>query len=847
MMYHKNYFSRNPSLLLICFVFFYFPFYGQKPVQWTSGEIYEKLNKLNTLASVLYVAAHPDDENTRLISYLANHTKAETTYLSLTRGDGGQNLIGKEIDEKLGVLRTQELLMARLVDNGKQMFSRANDFGYSKNAEETILIWDTEKIKADVAWAIRTTRPDIIINRFDHRTSGETHGHHTASAQLALEIFDKTMDSSAFPEQLKYTEIWQPRRIFFNTSWWFYGSQEKFEKADKSMLLGFDVGVYYPLLGKSNTEISAESRSKHKCQGFGSTGTRGSQMEYLELLKGDMPENKEDLFYGINTTWTRVKGGEAIKKLVERAIADYDFRNPEKSVPLLSEIYSLILNISDQHWKKIKSQECKELIQACFGLFLEAKANIQIAARGENINIDVEAVKRLDHQLSLERVHSDFFGIDSTVQTDLIQNQKMFFSFKTNIPETANYTSPYWLRKKGSLGAYEVENPEWIGKPVTPNEANITFVLKYKDFEIPVPKKVIYKFNSPEEGEVYRPFEILPAISVGFTNDVFIFPDKNNQIVSVRITNNIDNSQGKLTIPLPKGWSCQPDYHTFSIKGKGQSQEFHFIVNPPKNRQTISISPVAEIDNNIFIDVIDVIKYDHIPLQMVQQTSIAKCVKLDIVIKPMKIGYISGAGDVIPDYLEKMGYLVEHISGDQMKVDQLQKFDCLIFGVRAYNTIENLKYHQNDILKYVENGGKVVVQYNTSGSLMVKELGPYPFKISRDRVTLENAEMRFINPEHPFLNYPNKIMSADFDFWVQERGLYFASEWDKKYQTVFSCNDPGESPKEGSLIVARYGKGEFVYTGISFFRQFPAGISGAMRLFVNIITPNPSKTNESNP
>jgi LmbE family N-acetylglucosaminyl deacetylase len=846
-MNHCYYFYRRSWLAFVSIVVFSTVLLAQKPVQWTSGEIYEKLNKLNTLASVLYVAAHPDDENTRLISYLSNHLKAETTYLSLTRGDGGQNLIGKEIDEKLGVLRTQELLMARSVDNGKQMFSRANDFGYSKNAEETITIWDTEKVKADVAWAIRTTRPDIIINRFDHRTSGETHGHHTASAQLALEIFDKSNDPAAFTEQLKYTKTWQPRRIFFNTSWWFYGSQEKFEKADKSMLLGFDVGVYYPLLGKSNTEISAESRSKHKCQGFGSTGTRGSQMEYLELLKGDLPENKENVFHGINTTWTRVDGGAAIKLLVEKVISEYDFKSPEKSIPLLINVYQSISNISDEHWKRIKLQECKELIKACFGLFLEAKSNIQVASRAENLIIDVEAVKRLNHPLTIEKVYSDFFKIDTIIQSDLTPNQKLFFSFKTKIPETANFTTPYWLRKKGSLGTYEVENPEWIGKPETPEEANITFLLKYEDIEIPLVQKVIYKFNSPEEGEVYRPFEILPAISVGFTNNVFIFPDKNKQNVNVRIVNNVDNSEGKLWIPLPEGWSCQPEFQTFAIKGKGQSQEFNFLVTPPKNSQTISISPLAEIGSEIFTDVIETIKYDHIPLQMVQQKSVAKFVKLDIAIKPMKVGYIAGAGDVIPDYLEKMGYEVEHVSEDNMKTDLLKKYNCLIFGVRAYNTIENLKYYQNDIMKYVENGGKVVLQYNTSGSLFTKELGPYPFKISRDRVTVENAEMRLVNPNHTFLNFPNKITNDDFNFWVQERGLYFASEWDPRYQTIFSSNDPGESPKEGSLIVTRYGKGEFVYTGLSFFRQFPAGISGALRLFVNIITPNLSKTNGTYP
>ncbi|MFZ1702885.1 MAG: PIG-L family deacetylase [Saprospiraceae bacterium] len=833
------------KVLLFCGFFTPSFLISQKPNQWAAGEIYQNLEKLNILASVLYVAAHPDDENTRLISYLSNHEKAETTYLSITRGDGGQNLIGKEIDEKLGVLRTQELLMARSVDHGNQMFTRANDFGYSKNAEETIDIWDTEKIKADVAWAIRTCKPDVIINRFDHRTSGQTHGHHTASALLSLEIFDVTNNTDYFPDQLKYVSPWQAKRIFFNTSWWFYGSQEKFEKADKSRLMGFDVGVYFPLLGQSNTEIAALSRSKHKCQGFGSTGTRGSQMEYLELLKGDMPANKQNIFDGINTTWTRVKGGEKIGLLVQKTIDNFNFKYPEKSIPALLEIHENILKIEDSFWKNIKLKECKALILACSGLYLEVKANVPNVTQGDSILIDIEAVKRLEVPVILQSVQSTFFNVDTVLKFNLEDNQKLFFSRAVAIPNNAHYTTPYWIRNTRTLGMYHVEKPEWIGKPETPKEADVTFKLLFGNITIPITKDVIYKYNSPESGELYRPFEVLPSIGVEFSDKVFIFPNDNPEKVSLVITNFEEQSLGFVTIPLPNGWKCIPEKHEFSISGRGQTKEVNFVIYPPKEAASILITPVVVVDGKKYSDAVELIKYDHIPHQLVQQLAIAKCVRLDVKTMPLKVGYIAGTGDVIPSYLIKLGYNVDMISEENIKLENLKQYQTIIFGVRAYNTIEMLKFKQSDILKYVEEGGKIVVQYNTSNSLNVKEIGPYPFKISRERVSVENAPMTFLLPSHAFLNYPNKISSLDFDNWVQERGLYFASDWDSRYETIFSCNDPGENPQEGSILYTTYGKGEFVYTGFSFFRQFPAGVSGAFRLFANIIQPKEKKNGET--
>lgn len=829
----------NLSLISIIFFCFSISVNGQKPKSPTSGEIYEDLKKFNVLASVLYVAAHPDDENTRLISYLSNHLKAQTTYLSLTRGDGGQNLIGKEFNEKLGVLRTQELLMARSIDHGKQMFTRANDFGFSKNAEETIEIWDTEKIKADVAWAIRKHKPDVIINRFDHRTSGKTHGHHTASAILSLEMYEKASMDSYAPDQLKFVDSWKAKRIFFNTSWWFYGSQENFDKADKSKLMGFDVGTYFPVLGKSNTEIAAESRSQHKCQGFGSTGTRGSQMEYLELIGGDMPSDKQNLFEGIDITWNRIKGGSDIQKKVDLAIKNFNFTNPASILPQLLEIYVAIQNLENGYWKTVKLEECKSLIKSCSGLFIEVKSNTRNGIPGNTLEIDAEIVKRLPSDVTIKSIQSDLFNIDTLLLKSLPDNEREYITFTAKLPETASYTTPYWLWQTGSTGMYNVSKQEWIGLPETPNPANVSFTCRFGNQDITFTEEVVYKYNSPENGETYRPFAIIPAVSVNLEDKVFLFPDDKTRQVQLEITTYQDSLSGKIYLDVPKGWKLSPAHIDFKAIEKGRPHKFQFSLTPPANQEVAAIHPKVVIGNKEYSDAIELIAYDHIPHQYVQQKSEAKCVRLDVQISAPKIAYIPGAGDDIGEYLQKLGFDVTILSESDLQKTQLSQYQCVISGIRAYNTIEPLKYYNKDILNYVEHGGRFVMLYNTSNSLVTPELGPYPFKISRDRVTVEGAEMRPLAPKHPILNYPNKITDVDFEHWVQERGLYFATDMDARYTAIFSSNDPGESPKEGSLIHANYGKGEFIYTGLSFFRQFPAGVPGAFRLFVNIITPSP--------
>lgn len=825
--------KRYATLLLI--PFFCFSIQAQQPKKPNSSEIYESIKKLNFLGSVLYIAAHPDDENTRLISYMSNGLKARTAYLSITRGDGGQNLVGPEISELLGVIRTQELLAARRIDGGEQLFTRANDFGYSKHPDETLAIWNKDEVLSDVVWAIRTFKPDVIINRFDHRSPGSTHGHHTSSAMLGIEAFDLANDKTAFADQLKYTSTWQPKREFFNTSWWFYGSQENFDKADKTNLLSLDTGVYFPSSGLSNPEIAALSRSSHKSQGFGSTGSRGEQIEYIELIKGDLPKDKSNIFDGIDTSWNRVKGGKEIGDILKNVQDSYDFKNPSASIPQLITAYKLIQNLEEQHWKTIKSEDLKNVIAASAGLYLEATAETNTSSLNNKIKLDLEVINRSGQNILLKNVtKSDGETIDKNIilKNNIDENFKSEFYISTE----DKYSSPYWLTEKGTLGMYNVTQQNWIGLPETPRSQTVTFNLVIDNTNISYTKPIVYKTNDPVKGEIYKPFEIIPEASAKVSEPVIIFENDQQKDIQVIVKAGRDKLEGFVELAHPKNWNIYPEKQKMEIQHKGEEQVLVFTVVPPKEQDEGLITPMVYVGDQIYTKELIEINYDHIPFQTVLLPSESKVVRLDIKKKGENIGYIEGAGDVIPESLKQIGYKVNIIKPEDIKPEVLNRFDAIVIGIRAYNTVEALKYKQQQLFDFVEQGGNLIVQYNTSRETVVDNLAPYELELSRDRVTDEHAEVRFLNPDHELLNYPNKITLKDFEGWTQERGLYFPDKWSKEFTPLLSMNDLGETPKDGSLLVAKYGKGNYIYTGLSFFREFPEGVSGAYRLFANMLS-----------
>jgi len=821
---------------------------AQAPEKPSSSEIYHDIQKLNFLGSALYIAAHPDDENTRLISYLSNNTKARTGYLSITRGDGGQNLIGSELRELLGVLRTQELLAARRVDGGEQFFTRANDFGYSKHPDETLKIWNKEDVLGDVVWAIRNFKPDIIVNRFDHRSPGSTHGHHTSSAMLSVEAFDLVNNPEKYKDQLSYTETWQPKRLFFNTSWWFYGSQEKFEKADKSKMLHMDVGVYYPELGLSNNEIASIASSQHLCQGFGRITTRGSENEYVELLKGDMPNDTGNIFDGINTSWSRVDGGEAIGKILYAVEKNFDFKNPSTHLPELSQAYALLQNIEDQHWKSLKSEELKNIISAVAGLYLEVSSEDPISNPGGKANLVVEVLNRSNSKIALKSFAIPTLRLSETKDIDLKENEKQNFELTVQIPEDAAYTSPYWLNEKGSLGMYKVDNQSLIGKPETPRPIQMDFTLTIAGTQIVFSKPVIHRFSKRDKGELYRPFEILPIATAKFDDKVLIFADGKPKTVPVTIKAHSNDLNGELQFCLSEGWKVDQETKPFAIEKKGDVQTLDFVLTPPENEDENYISPIIRINGKTITKELVTIEYDHVPVQSVLLPSEAKVVRLNIEKVGEHIGYIVGAGDEVPQSLEQIGYTVHTMDPNSIGSGTLKKYDAVVVGIRAYNVVPELKFKQKYLLDYVKKGGNLVLQYNTAGrwDKAYEDIAPFKLKLSRDRVTDENSAVEILAKNHALINFPNRIDEKDFDGWVQERGLYFPNEWGREFTPILSMKDQGESSKKGSLLVAPYGEGHYIYSGLSFFRELPAGVSGAYKLFANMLSIGKEKVeNES--
>ncbi|QNE40142.1 PIG-L family deacetylase [Hymenobacter sp. NBH84] len=818
---------------------------AQAPKTWSSSEILLGLKKLNVLGSAMYIAAHPDDENTRFLAYLANGRLLETSYLSCTRGDGGQDLIGPEIREQLGLIRTQELLAARRIDGAHQFFTRANDFGFSKTSQETFTIWDKEQVLADMVWVIRQRRPDVLFTRFppDARAG---HGHHQASAILAAEAFDAAGDPKRFPEQLKYVQPWQPKRLLWNTGSYFTRPGE-----DLSGYLKVDAGGYNALLGRSYGEIAAESRSQHRSQGFGSAAQRGEALEYLQPVKGD--KAKTDPFEGIDQTWNRVPGGAAVGKLVEKVIKEYDASNPAASVAGLLKVRNELQRLPNAtFWREDKSAELEKLIQASLGLYLEAAVAQPQVASGEAIPINITVLNRRPIGNSkgtlvvLKSIKTTpAVKVDTAADRALAREQPLLIQYNVQLPASAPLTQPYWLREPASIGMYTVSEQKLRGQPENSPAASvkikvgvnaiegIRFVSDTISFTIPVQ----YKHTDPVLGERYQPLAVVPPVAVNIAGKAYVFADNQPKTVPVTLVAGKDNVRGNLTLQVPAGWQVEPASVPFELKAKGAEQLVQFQVKPTSSTNSEGqLRAAATVDGQAYTRGLQTIAYPHIPTQTLFPEAVAPLVRVDLAKKGNNIGYIMGAGDEVPEALRQIGYTVSLLNADEVTPETLRRFDAVLLGVRAYNTVERLRVAQPTLLDYVKNGGNLIVQYVVSRGVLLPEIGPYPLTLSNDRVTVENAPVKFLNPKAPILNTPNKITAKDFEGWVQEQGLYYPSKWDSHYQTVISSHDPGETDKESAILVADYGKGHYIYTGLSLFRELPAGVPGAYRILANMIS-----------
>tara|TARA_R110001592_G_scaffold181716_2_gene424562 strand:+ start:200 stop:2689 length:2490 start_codon:yes stop_codon:yes gene_type:complete len=809
--------------------------FAQQPKQLSSSEIYQKIQKLNVLGNVLYLAAHPDDENTRFIAYSANEKLFNTAYLSLTRGDGGQNLIGTEIREELGIIRTQELLAARRTDGGQQFFSRANDFGYSKTPEETLEIWDKDKILADVVWVIRKFRPDVIVCRFP-TDGGGGHGHHTASALLGVEAFDLAADKNAYPEQLKYVDVWQAKRIVVNTGHWW---NDKISAKDPGVVTE-DIGQYNTLLGTSYNELAAKSRTMHKSQGFGSTGSRGEQLEYFEHLKGE--EAKTSLFDGVNYSWSRAfenLNNQDYKEIIDwiKVLSNqYNPQYPEHSINALISLRRVIVEIDDKHWKNTKIKEVDELIKQCIGLYIEAKADDYYASNGDSVKVSFELINRTLPELKLKSIKANAIGFSIDNPKELLKNENITIEQVFQVPATMENSQPYWLQKEGALGTYNVTDQLTIGKPE--NDAAISFdvTLVVDGEELTCNYPLIYKWNDPVKGELYRPFVVVPPVFVNFSEELQLFSNLSAREIELTVKAQTENLKAQLNLTSPKGWKLSQTKFNLELAKKGEEQKVKVLLIPSTEATIGNLKAELVVNGKTHNKALNTITYDHIPTQIYIPQAKAKLVFIDLKTKGKNIGYFNGAGDKIPEALTSIGYKVDELTENNLDLANLLKYDAIVVGIRAVNVNDRFDYIASKFLAYVKNGGTLVYQYNTSHRLKTEEFAPYPLKLSRDRVTEEDAEVTFLKLEHAVLNSPNKITKADFEDWVQERGLYFPNEWDEKYDAILSWHDKDETAKDGSLLVAKYGKGYYVYTGISFFRELPAAVPGAYRLFVNLIS-----------
>ncbi len=789
-----------------------------------------ELERLRVLGSVLMTAAHPDDENTALLAWFARGRKVRTAYLSLTRGEGGQNLIGPEQGDALGLIRTQELLAARRIDGAEQYFTRAVDFGFSKSAEETLAKWGREQILADMVWVIRRFRPDVMVLRFSG-TARDGHGHHQASAILGQEAFHAAGDPRRFPEQLRWVQPWQPRRLMWNV----FG-------APRQSSLGaveVEVGEFDPVLGYSYTEIAGMSRSMHRSQGFGAPQRRGSTKNYLVVLAGAPAQS--DPFEGIDITWNRLPGGAAIDAILAQAVESFRPEDPARIIPLLARVRPLIAALRDP-WAEHKLADLDEAIALCAGLWVDAAARQAAVQPGADLRVRIEALNRCAlpaRLLSVTLEDERGAHMADSAPAELTPNQPQVRELVWKFADDAPYSAPFWLVTPRRGEAYSVEPPR-LGMAENPPVLRAAFRVAVGPAEIHLKRPVRYRYVDRVLGEQARRLEVVPAVALRLPHAAILFPSQAPRKIEVELTGQKPGAAGELRLEVPAGWRVAPASHSFRLAEEGQQITVAFELTPPAREGIAQLRAVARVGGRDISAGVATISYPHIEPVTWLPAAEARLVRADVRISARRIGYIMGAGDDLPEALRQLGCEVSLLDATELARGDLSRFDALVTGVRAYNVRADLRANQYRLLEYVSQGGTLLVQYNTLDSgpaaRSLAALGPFPLRIGRERVTVEDAPVSFPDPDHPLLRAPNRITAEDFQGWVQERGLYFAAEWDPRYEPLLISADPGEKPLAGGLLVARYGKGVYIFTALAWFRQLPAGVPGAYRIFANLLS-----------
>jgi len=806
-----------------------------------SAEARLSLDRLNVVGSVLMIAAHPDDENTALLAYLARGRKVRTGYLSLTRGEGGQNLIGAEQGDELGIIRTQELLAARRIDGAEQFFTRAIDFGFTKTPQECFEKWGHDKILGDVVWVVRRFRPDVIILRFSG-TPRDGHGQHQASAILGREAYSAAADPKRFPEQLQWVQVWQARRLMWNPGSFTKEQREEVEKMPNR--ISVDPGDYDPVLGHSYAEIAGMSRSMHRSQGMGAAERKGSAKDFLITQSG--PVATHDIFDGIDLSWNRVPGGAPVGQLVAEAAKTFDPENPDRVVPLLLKTQKLMAALHEP-LAALKQRQLSETIVLCTGLWLDAASDKYAVTPGGSLKFDATALSR--NRMAVQVKSVEIQGISPAAGKDkfggvLPFNEPQVFALTTTIPEHQALSQPYWLVEPKQGDTYTIPNQLDVGLPENPPLFEAHFHLRIESEDVEVVRPVAYRYIERAQGELTRPVVVEPAVALQWSQSAFLFPNGSAKNVELQVKANIAKAEGKVQIQMPQGWRVSSPSGDFHLTSSGEQSEVVFELTPPSKDGQGVLAATAQAGDQAVATSMETISYPHIPPQVLFPPATAKLVRADVRLLAKTIGYVEGAGDEVPQALQQLGADVMLLGAADLASGNLSRFDAIVTGVRAYNVRADLRANEARLLDYVKNGGTLVVQYNVAeggnpfggDTTLLANIGPYPITTGRERVTVEEAPVQFLIPASPLLHQPNEITERDFEGWIQERGLYFASKWDEHYQPLFETHDPTEKPQTGSTLYTRYGKGAYVFTAFSWFRELPAGVPGAFRIFANLLS-----------
>ncbi len=802
-----------------------------------SAQLYQSLKRLDVLARVLYIGAHPDDENNALLAYLANGELADVAYLSITRGEGGQNLVGDEQGVSLGILRVQESLAARGVDGASVCFTRAKDLGYSKTAEETLRIWGKDSVLADMVWIIRDFKPDVIISRFPTHVPHE-HGHHTASGLLAEEAFHAAADPERFPEQLRHVNAWQAERLLWNVYDRFGVKGSEGNVVAEPGDFAIDIGRYNPYLGVSYAELGTESRILHHSQAMGVAVVRGRCLEYFRHVAGTPA--MAGVLDGIDTGWGRSAAGSEVGHRLRRIISDYDFGDPSASVPALLELYGRLEDHADDPWATRKQEALKQLVIRLLGLNARITTQVSTVCPGDSLAVRLEVANPAAWPVNVERLVIPSSDLDVRIEGVVDGNATFSQGFAARINGNAPLSQPRWLRNGGTAGAYGTPATalelRGVGAFETGPMGTLQVNVLGRPLAIELP--IVQVSVDPKIGERRHPLAIVPAVSVNLDRPVYVFagPEPREVRITVRASRAVE--PGFVELDAGEAWTVSPQRAVFPDLREGQRHEVVFRVDPPQNESETTLSAAVVIGADRYGLGRLLIDYPHIQRQYQFPEARSKAVRVAIAAKGGRIGYVCGAKDRLPESLVEMGYDVVELDHETLGWTDLDSFKAIVLGIRAYNVHTGLARFHGRLLEYAERGGTVVHLYNTNFDLKDGVAGILPVHPSSNRVTDEDAPVGFLEPDHRVLHVPNRIAGSDFEGWVYDRGMYIPDRWDSRFQAILGMRDPGEAVLAGGLLIGRIGKGYAVYTALSWFRQLPAAVPGAYRLFENILELN---------